>query len=321
MNLFLHWAALAISLVLPLFSYGQLKENMLLNGSLELNHSDCPIGGIDSLRYVPNWTGIITPDLVCSCNPTGLWEPTAREIPDGHCYATLGIDFVRFNEVGEIIVGRLNNPLIVNRKYCVEFSYSVSKGARYFSNIIDVLFTKSNLAEDYLSVEEDNFPEGDQSTSVLLQFDTIDWRFSRSVLISRGGERYLAIGFLKNPNRIYENLQNNTLRAAMFYIDSIAVYDCTEGIEFALPNVFTPNGDGENEVYRSDQFNVDRVEWVVLNRWGQVVHSGKAPELEWDGRDVHSGEELAEGVYFVRATAYGNDGSTRTEQQTVHLMR
>ena len=124
-----------------------------------------------------------------------------------------------------------------------------------------------------------------------------------------------------DPNREIISLNSNGIEAVAILIDSIAVYDCTEGIEFELPNVFTPNGDGENEVYRSDQFNVERVEWVVLNRWGQVVHTGKAPVLEWDGRDVHSGEELAEGVYFVRATAYGNDGSTRTEQQTVHLMR
>ncbi|MBI1316930.1 gliding motility-associated C-terminal domain-containing protein, partial [bacterium] len=78
---------------------------------------------------------------------------------------------------------------------------------------------------------------------------------------------------------------------------------------------------GENDVYRAEQFNVDKVEWVVLNRWGQGVNAGSGPVLEWDGRDWNSGRELAEGVYFIRATAYGNDGSTRTEQQTVHLMR
>ena len=122
-------------------------------------------------------------------------------------------------------------------------------------------------------------------------------------------------------NKIVVVFPNVNFRIASLCIDNVVLYDCTEGVEFSLPNVFTPNGDGEHDVYAAEQFNVEKVEWVVLNRWGQVVHSGSAPQMEWDGRDLNSAQELAEGVYFIRATAYGNDGSSRAEQQTVHLMR
>ncbi|MEM9920463.1 MAG: gliding motility-associated C-terminal domain-containing protein [Bacteroidota bacterium] len=67
---------------------------------------------------------------------------------------------------------------------------------------------------------------------------------------------------------------------------------------YVLPNVFTPNNDGANERFIPlSQCFVDRVEFKVFNRWGQVVFQTNDPSLQWDGRN-QSGTELAEGVYY-----------------------
>ncbi len=68
---------------------------------------------------------------------------------------------------------------------------------------------------------------------------------------------------------------------------------------FALPNVFTPNGDGKNDVFaplRCAAF-VEQVRLVVYNRWGAKVYEGVSSELAWDGRSS-DGRELPTGLYY-----------------------
>ncbi|RIV17196.1 gliding motility-associated C-terminal domain-containing protein, partial [Fibrisoma montanum] len=71
--------------------------------------------------------------------------------------------------------------------------------------------------------------------------------------------------------------------------------------QLVLPNVFTPNGDGKNDVFtalRCPRF-VESVELEVFNRWGVRVYRGSGPELRWDGRSS-SGEELPSGLYYYQ---------------------
>jgi gliding motility-associated-like protein len=72
-------------------------------------------------------------------------------------------------------------------------------------------------------------------------------------------------------------------------------------IEPEVPNVMTPNNDGNN-----DLFIIENIEtWsstrnvTIFNRWGNVVfESGSyTNETPWDGTD-QSGKQLADGVYF-----------------------
>lgn len=67
---------------------------------------------------------------------------------------------------------------------------------------------------------------------------------------------------------------------------------------YVLPNAFTPNGDGQNDRFRPYPFCfIERVEFKVFNRWGQVVFQTEDPNLNWDGTG-DNGSELAEGTYY-----------------------
>jgi len=66
--------------------------------------------------------------------------------------------------------------------------------------------------------------------------------------------------------------------------------------DIRYPNIFTPNGDGENdmfEIYGMQEYPGSTL--VVYNRWGQVVYESK------DYRNTWNGGELAEGVYYYIA--------------------
>ena len=104
---------------------------------------------------------------------------------------------------------------------------------------------------------------------------------------------------------------------------------------YALPNVFTPNGDGKNDEYTPFQdpqtgeflFRfIDKVEMKIFNRWGALVFETEDPEIHWDGTDVNSGKELKEGVYYYVCSVYEKrqEGSVKNNNVLsgyIHLIR
>lgn len=70
-----------------------------------------------------------------------------------------------------------------------------------------------------------------------------------------------------------------------------------------VPNVFTPNGDGINDVFRVQVLSVTSFHAVVINRWGKKVYEWNDPEGGWDGR-IH-GKYASPGTYYYIITARG----------------
>jgi gliding motility-associated-like protein len=74
---------------------------------------------------------------------------------------------------------------------------------------------------------------------------------------------------------------------------------------YRLPNVFTPNGDGTNDVFHPFPYDfVDHINIKIYNRWGGLVYQTDDPDVNWDGTDMNTGKESAEGVYFYECEVY-----------------
>ena len=87
-----------------------------------------------------------------------------------------------------------------------------------------------------------------------------------------------------------------------------------------LPTIFTPNGDGVNDVYAPKMTFADWAEWEVFTRNGQRVFYGQTVDATWDG--TVNGRPAPAGVYFVRARCGTTDTSPEPEAATaVHLQR
>lgn len=67
-----------------------------------------------------------------------------------------------------------------------------------------------------------------------------------------------------------------------------------------IPNAFTPNGDGINDVFVPVAANADFYEFSVWNRWGDIVFETTDPTGVWDGS--HQGGEyyVQDGVYTYK---------------------
>ncbi len=64
-----------------------------------------------------------------------------------------------------------------------------------------------------------------------------------------------------------------------------------------IPTVFTPNGDGINDLFSVNYEGAQDFQLVITDRWGRKVFETNAPQKGWDGR-LPNGNPAPEGVYF-----------------------
>ena len=111
------------------------------------------------------------------------------------------------------------------------------------------------------------------------------------------------------------------------YSDSITINAYDAAIQ--VPNVFTPNGDNQNDEFRVAYKSLLGFQCWVYNRWGRKVFYWNDPQKGWNGKI--GGADAAEGPYFyvIKATGYGLDPkkpdlkvkSTITLKGDINLLR
>jgi gliding motility-associated-like protein len=128
------------------------------------------------------------------------------------------------------------------------------------------------------------------------------------------GAEFSIIETLDGDNSTYLRHTLNNSIAGCYYItaiDSVGNESLPSNIicvdncpEYSLPNVFTPNGDGPNDLFIPYPYRyIARVEMKIFNRQGNLVFQTEDPDLNWDGTNIN-GQPLAEGVYFYKCTVY-----------------
>jgi gliding motility-associated-like protein len=66
-----------------------------------------------------------------------------------------------------------------------------------------------------------------------------------------------------------------------------------------VPNVFSPNDDGSNELFFLNTTNATNISLTILNRWGNVVFEASGINPAWNGK-TQNGNEAGDGVYFYK---------------------
>ena len=88
-----------------------------------------------------------------------------------------------------------------------------------------------------------------------------------------------------------------------------------------MPNAFSPNGDGINDIYKAKDGYQSLTEFhaYIFNRWGQKLYEWNDPAGGWDG--TYKGKPVKDGVYFCLVKAKGADGKTYNIKKDVNLLR
>ncbi|MBW6483492.1 MAG: gliding motility-associated C-terminal domain-containing protein, partial [Vicingaceae bacterium] len=86
-----------------------------------------------------------------------------------------------------------------------------------------------------------------------------------------------------------------------------------------VPNIFSPNGDGNNDILFVRGKGIQSVLFFIYDRWGEKVFETTDINLGWDGTYKGKPMNKAVFVYYVEATFM--DGSNATKKGDVTLIR
>jgi len=106
--------------------------------------------------------------------------------------------------------------------------------------------------------------------------------------------------------------------------DTAELFDFEIGCEpyLYIPNAFSPNGDGVNDVFKVSTHNVSYFKMQIFNRWGELIFKSNDPDIGWDGR--YNGDLCQSGVYtlIIEYSALNSSHSQNLQHSgTLNLIR
>jgi gliding motility-associated-like protein len=116
---------------------------------------------------------------------------------------------------------------------------------------------------------------------------------------------------LTRPMQVDLQVSNNACASThQLFIDVAAAPE----IQFYIPNAFTPNNDGMNDVFLPITKNIDYFEMHIYNRWGGLVFESDNKYNGWNG--TRKGKECIDGVYTYIVQVSGQNPESGNTSQT-----
>jgi gliding motility-associated-like protein len=111
---------------------------------------------------------------------------------------------------------------------------------------------------------------------------------------------------------------NGPCKETLYVFVDVVLSGCADGDSF-VPNTFTPNGDGQNDILYVRGLKVEELYFAVYNRWGEMVFETTDKNKGWDG--VYKGRSADVGVfgYYLKVKCY--DGNETFKKGNVTLIR
>lgn len=114
-------------------------------------------------------------------------------------------------------------------------------------------------------------------------FDTYKWTptgdTTQWIIVEKAGSHYVVVSDFRGCTGADETVVESRCPVSIF-----------------IPNAFSPNGDGINDIFKPILTNVVDYEISIFNRWGEKVFYSENPEKGWDG--FIQGKKASNGVYL-----------------------
>lgn len=86
-----------------------------------------------------------------------------------------------------------------------------------------------------------------------------------------------------------------------------------------IPNAFSPNGDGQNDIFYPKIFGIDNMNLKIFNRFGQLIFESYNPNFGWDGK--FKGIPQPIDVYAYTLIVEFADGRRESRKGSITLIR
>ncbi|MCB9262408.1 MAG: gliding motility-associated C-terminal domain-containing protein [Flavobacteriales bacterium] len=184
-----------------------------------------------------------------------------------------------------------------------------------------ILLTGNEGGNNELSIMEwtayETWPQGVQNYTVQVQ--QTDGSFVNVASLGDGSLNYTDNDFLASAISGLQTHKCYRIEATSTENNSIISHSNVLCVPYKpvlfIPNAFSPNGDGLNDVYQPLALGMDSFEMQCYNRWGELVFSGK----QWNGTLNQKPAPL--GAYTVFILVKTNESKWVREQRVVSLVR
>ncbi len=86
-----------------------------------------------------------------------------------------------------------------------------------------------------------------------------------------------------------------------------------------IPNAFTPNGDGKNDIFKVYGNYIKALDMKIFNQWGEMIYQTNNINGGWDG--TSKGQQQPIGVYIYLIQTVEQNGAISTKKGSINLVR
>ena len=332
-------------------------QNLVPNNSFELNHvkyfldtSYCLCGemcnpwncpGLDTFNYVKPWysPNSHVPANLRKCSFSPLYRVPYNQFGKqwprtGDCYAQICVKFLYpeiWADYREYLQVKLISPLKRDCEYYIEFFAAKNDTIAFAVDRIG-LYVSDTMVYSLCGIDEvlPFTPQIDNPEYNII-YDADGWVKISGTYTAHGGEQYITIGNFYDDDHTHHVLVNDSTTyehrgQCGFYIDDVSVIPLCppepEPIKDPLvyiPNIFSPNGDGQNDILYIRGQGIDAVHIMIYNRWGEKVFESSDIGKGWDG--TFKGKKCPAGVYFYVGDITFKNGEKLVRKGDVSLVR
>ena len=157
--------------------------------------------------------------------------------------------------------------------------------------------------------------------------DSLGWQKITMRYKAVGNENYLIIGCFADSLHLKYTMSNcdttfwngGNYAADYIFIDDVSIVELPYK-EPVISNIFTPNSDAINDVWRVDLSEFKEINCVIYNRWGNKIYETSNPIINWDAQTT-SGEKCNDGIYFYTITILSDKEEKKQYKGFIQLIR
>lgn len=243
---------------------------------------------------------VTTSDAICFGDENGVAEITVEG-------GTLPYRFewnngLNTNESDQLIAGNYSVTITDNQSCKFELSFAIQEPAVFLAEIVPPFdsIAFGNTSTLLLNVSTDNLPVN------------IEWSPTEG------------LSCLDCINPIASPLETTIYTASLTdasgcFTSAQAVIVVKDKKIFFVPNIFTPNGDGQNDIFHPQIRGVKKYSLLIYNRWGEKVFETQDVNEGWDG--TFKGKLLGTGTFIYHLIVVFKDNVVKEHKGSVQLAR
>lgn len=282
-------------------------QNLVPNGDFE-EYSTLPTN-IGLISHCLQWLNPnqASPDYyhINGSGPVQLPSTSLSYVEPYSGNAVAGIVLTYPNNYREYIMSVLTSPLKIGKEY--HFSCVITSGKTNQNSFSSLYYGMSSdhfgirfTTYDYYTNSTQLIPGSNPQLEVFENIWDTNWREIAFDFVADSNYRYMIIGnfyYDWETTKINHLPSNTNVQAAYYYIDKVELIEKIYPVTIEMPNVFTPNQDGINDIYQAiDIDGIEQFNLTIINRWGEIVFQTNDYNITWDGK-FHGGD-CSDGVYY-----------------------